>query len=122
MSATVRPVASFRPDVPKNAMVPPVLVTIPIAPLSCLHRQQSISFSQSGPVTTHLSKAFCTALTNNPTPALCIVTREAIDKDAWGWNMGSTSATDLTKKGEGVERAVIGGRSGLREVILTSVV
>jgi hypothetical protein len=26
-------------DVPKKAIVPPVLVTIPIAPLSCLHRQ-----------------------------------------------------------------------------------
>ena len=69
----------------------------------------------------YFSRAFCTALTSNPTPALCIVTLEAIAKLEWGWNKVSPSETDRTKNGEGDDRPERGGSSGLEDAIVSIV-
>lgn len=65
----------------------------------------------------HLSSAFCTALTSNPTPALCSVTRDANPIAECAWKVCSSG--DGRKKGLlEDERANIGGSRGLWATML----
>jgi hypothetical protein len=78
----------------KYAIAPPVLVKMPIAPLSCLRSIMDLVLR----IITHFSRAFCTDETTVPTPAPIIVVRVTRDPVSFGWNEWESSLADGMKK------------------------